>query len=207
MTPSSSSVQLLLHKYLKPLLSKGGPRSLASQPGHPNTYFPKSDPTGDSGGWGQRRHSKAPGSRATPRSSRSPPAPAPTLARCILGTGGNCCRLPHCAAEENRTAGPGWQLLHVCWDPDVIVTGGSAPAPYPPALRARFYPKLRPFCSVSSPAQPPPVCVSPSPSRIFSVSLSGSPSHTRYKPLLTVPSQPVAGGLSPCVPLLRPVCL
>lgn len=108
--------KLLFHKHLKPLPSEGRPRSLASQAGHPNTYFSHSYPTGDSRELSQtKRHSKAPWSRVNPRSPHSPalgecPAPPePTLARCILDNRENCCRLPLRlplrAAEENGTAG------------------------------------------------------------------------------------------------------
>lgn len=87
LTPGSSSVQLLFHKHLNPLPSKGGPRSLASQPGHPNSYFPKSDPTGDRRGWSQRRrHNKSPCSRATPRSPAPHPAASPEPASAYLGS-------------------------------------------------------------------------------------------------------------------------
>lgn len=98
------------------------------------------------------------------------------MARCILGTEGNCGQPHLLTAQEVQTARRGWPPPHVCLDWRLF----ARPLPTPPRLPV--YP-LHPFCSASSlPLSPPSLSLSPPPSQAVS-SLCQSP------PIL--PSQPV----------------
>lgn len=150
--PSPSSAWLVFHKHLKPLASKSDWLPARTSQ---HSLSPEQPYTG-SRKRGQRKQDEPPWSRAISgrfcsRLAGEPPAPpAPTWARCILGAGENCCRPLRFTAQASGTAQPGWQLLHVCLDPDVIVTAAAHPPPaHPsPSLPACLLPPLHPFCWV-----------------------------------------------------------
>ena len=178
--------------------SEGGPRSLASQAGHPNTYFFHSDPTGDSREWGQtKRHSKAPWSRVNPRSPQAPalgerPAPPePTFARCILDNRENCCRLPLRAAGRAGSC-----LMLAGAQTQLLLAAPARPLPTLPASAATLGSAPS---AVSIRAQPPSSCTS----LLRALSHLSRPSHGLPAPLslcnlLSLWVAPVTRGLCLC---------
>lgn len=184
--------------------SDGGPRSLASQAGHPNTYFSHSDPTGNSREWSQtKRHSQAPWSRVNPRSPH-PPAlgerpfpPEPTLARCILDDRLNCCRLPLRAAGRAGSC-----FMFAGTQTQLLLAAPRPPPAHPPRQRAATLGSAPSAVCQSAPSLPPRAPL-PSLALILPVPLPVSLPHSLC---VAVPSPALPLG-RPSAPVTRGLCL